>query len=125
MVISSSTFAQPPPGDAVMRNFTLPAALSEAVGLYVMLSVVGEGVPTGLLSGASFVHSNTVAFIADALTLTNVTSTHTFTSGPADTVGIGVILTVRLSDTGPHVPEPVAASVRVIFPEEMSLGPSE
>ena len=57
--------------------------------------------------------------------LTEVTSVHTLTSGPAERVGIGVRDTVRLSETAPQVPAPVADKVSVILPEEISAAPGE
>ena len=45
---------------------------------------------------------------------------HTVPFGPAFTTGAGVMLIVRLLDTGRHVPLPVLVSVKVSVPEAIS-----
>ena len=66
-------------------------------------------------------HVKAAAFVAEPFTFTEAVPKHTFKSGPAEMVGTGVYVMVKLSDTGLQVPC-VTVRVKVIVPPVMSEG---
>lgn len=99
---------------AVRNSVTLPFAVSNALGTYVALSAVLDGVkiPVPLL-----LHVPVVAPPATTpLSVTAALFPHTVTSLPAEAVPAGRIEMVMVSLTALHEPLPVEVSVMITLP---------
>ncbi len=97
--------------------FTLPAAVSAALGVYVpFMSVMSEKLPVPLLVD----QLPPVATVNDPFSVTTALLAHTVWFTPAFAVGAGVIVTVIWSVTAKQPPFPVEVIVSAMLPAVLS-----
>jgi len=118
-IMASATALQPPLPVVVKIKFTVPAAVSAALKVYVAFKVFGSGVNVPL---PELIHVPPVEIVTDPFKETLPIFAHMVVSLPASAVGRGVIVIIIVSITAKQEPLAVEVSVNVTVANAMSAG---